>query len=73
MAVIFIWVNSLAGLFGFLRSGQPLPQLPLPWAVAVLLAGGLGAHAGSRRWAVPTIRRLLALVTGFAGSKLLLG
>ena len=31
------------------------------------------AHAGSHRWAVPTIRRLLALVTGFAGSKLLLG
>ena len=73
VAVIFIWVNSMAGLLGFLRSGQPLPQLPLPWAVAVLLAGGLGAHAGSRRWAVPTIRRLLALVTGFAGSKLLLG
>ncbi|MEB3176706.1 MAG: sulfite exporter TauE/SafE family protein [Synechococcus sp.] len=73
VSVLFIWVNSLAGLLGLLRSGQSLPPLPWLWALVVLLAGGLGAHAGSRRWAVPTIRRSLALVTGFAGSKLLLG
>ena len=73
VSVVFILMNSIAGLVGFVCSAQPLPPLPWSWVLVVLVAGGLGAHAGSHRWAVPTIRRLLALVTGFAGSKLLLG
>ena len=72
-SAVFILMNSIAGLLGFWRSGQPLPVVPWAWLLIVLLAGGAGAYAGSHRWAVPTIRRLLALVTGFAGSKLLLG
>ena len=72
-SAVFILMNSIAGLLGFWRSGQPLPAVPWAWLLIVLLAGGAGAYAGSHRWAVPTIRRLLALVTGFAGSKLLLG
>ncbi|MCP9848913.1 sulfite exporter TauE/SafE family protein [Cyanobium sp. Morenito 9A2] len=71
----FILVNSLAGLTGLLIARGPaaLPSLALvgPMALAVALAGALGAYGGSRRFSPLWIRRLLALVLVVASGKLL--
>jgi uncharacterized protein len=39
-------------------------------AVAVLVGGWLGAEYGSRRFANPVVRRVLAVVLAIAGAKM---
>jgi uncharacterized membrane protein YfcA len=41
------------------------------WACIVVVGGAIGSDLGSRRVAVPTFRRLLAIVLLVAGTKLL--
>ncbi len=74
VAVLFILVNSLAGLAGLASQGSltALPPNFLLWAGAVALLGWLGAELGSRRLRLPAIRNLLALVLGVAGTKMIL-
>lgn len=72
VAAAFILLNSLAGLAGALSKA---PQLPagLPWwALAALVGGWIGTELGTRRLAVPALRRVLALVLVVAGGKMLL-
>ena len=69
----FILVNSISGLSGFIASGRPLPAMATTLAIVAITAGGLGGYYGSRKFPVPAIRRLLALVLLVAGLKLLLG
>jgi uncharacterized membrane protein YfcA len=73
VAAPFILVNSLSALAaGFVRN----PTLPPDYAwvlMAVVVAGGwAGAEYGSRRFANPLIRRLLAVVLAVAGGKMVL-
>ena len=73
VAAPFILVNSLAALAaGFVRN----PTLPPDYAwwlmAAVLFGGWAGAEYGSRRFASPVIRQLLAVVLGIAGGKMVL-
>lgn len=73
VAAPFILVNSLAALAaGFVRN----PTLPPDYAwwlmAAVLIGGWAGAEYGSRRFANPLIRQLLAVVLGIAGGKMVL-
>jgi uncharacterized membrane protein YfcA len=73
VAAPFILVNSLAALAaGFVRD----PTLPPDYAwwlmAAVLVGGWTGAEYGSRRFANPLIRQLLAVVLGIAGGKMVL-
>jgi uncharacterized membrane protein YfcA len=73
VAAPFILVNSLAALAaGFVRN----PSLPPDYAgwlmAAVLIGGWAGAEYGSRRFANPLIRQVLAVVLGIAGGKLVL-
>lgn len=73
VAAPFILVNSLAALAaGFVRN----PTLPPDYAwwlmAAVLVGGWAGAEYGSRRFANPVIRQLLAVVLGIAGGKMVL-
>lgn len=73
VAAPFILVNSLAALAaGFVRN----PTLPPDYAwwlmAAVLVGGWAGAEYGSRRFANPLIRQLLAVVLGIAGGKMVL-
>lgn len=71
-SAIFIVVNSVAGLAGYMLASPTLPaQLPI-WAVAALAGGWVGAGYGSRRLPPPAIRRLLAAVLLVAGAKLIL-
>ncbi len=73
VAAPFILVNSIAGLAaGFVRNPTPPPDY-VWWLMAAVLAGGYaGAEYGSRRFANPRIRQLLALVLAVAGGKMVL-
>jgi uncharacterized membrane protein YfcA len=73
VAAPFILVNSLSALAaGFVRNPTPPPDYAWWLMVAVLLGGWAGAEYGSRRFANPRIRQLLALVLAVAGGKMVL-
>ncbi len=70
-SVVFILVNSAAGLAGQLPiSGSLPPELPW-WIGATVLGGTLGSWSGARRLSSPMLRGTLALVLAIAGFKLL--
>jgi uncharacterized membrane protein YfcA len=72
-AAPFILVNSLAGLAaGFVAGTAVLPQATWALAAVVVVGGWLGAEYGSRRFANPVVRRVLAVVLGVAGAKMVL-
>ena len=72
VAAPFILVNSLAGLAaGFTMKSASLPPQIWILGIAVLIGGWLGAEYGSRRFANPFIRRMLAVVLAVAGAKML--
>ena len=76
VSVLFILLNSVAGLAGLLlaRPAQVVAVLKpdlLVWLAVVLPAGALGSRLGSRHWPVTWIRRCLAGVLVLAGLKLL--
>jgi hypothetical protein len=69
----FILVNSVAGLAAGLVRNPVLPPDYAWWLMgAVLLGGWAGAEYGSKRFANPVIRRMLAAVLAIAGGKMLL-
>jgi len=71
VAAPFILVNSVAGLAaGFVAGTAALPESTWALAAAVLVGGWLGAEYGSRRFANPMVRRVLAVVLAVAGAKM---
>ncbi|HEX5091058.1 MAG TPA: sulfite exporter TauE/SafE family protein [Burkholderiales bacterium] len=73
VAAPFILVNSIAGLTaGFVAGTASLPQATWLLAATVLVGGWLGAEYGSRKWANPVVRRVLAAVLAVAGAKMML-
>ena len=73
VAAPFILVNSIAGLAaGFIAKTASLPEHIWVLGVAVLIGGWLGAEYGSRRFANPIVRRVLAVVLALAGTKMVL-
>jgi len=73
VSVVFILVNSAAGLLGHWSSVESIPAEIAWWAPAAVLGGIVGAELGSRRLSPLTIRRLLSVVLVVAGIKMLLG
>ncbi|MFO0974129.1 MAG: sulfite exporter TauE/SafE family protein [Phycisphaerae bacterium] len=71
-SVVFILLNSLAGMAGLGISPSRLPPQIGVWAAAVLLGGTIGATMGSRRLSGVALRRVLAAVVLLAAGKLLL-
>ena len=71
VSVLFILVNSGAGLAGSLWRGGSLPHPSLVLLVAVALGGAIGSRLGSSHLPVPAIKRLLTLVLLGAGGKLM--
>jgi uncharacterized membrane protein YfcA len=73
VAAPFILVNSIAGLAaGFVAQTATLPRHIWALGVSVLIGGWLGAEYGSRRFANPVVRRVLAVVLALAGAKMVL-
>ena len=73
VAAPFILVNSLAALAAGFARNPALPPDYAWWLMAAVLAGGwTGAEYGSRRFANPRIRQVLAVVLGIAGGKMVL-
>ena len=65
-------MNSLAGLAAvFVAKSALLPTYVWILAPAVLIGGWLGAEYGSRRFANPVVRRVLAVVLALAGAKMI--
>ncbi|MFN2474856.1 MAG: sulfite exporter TauE/SafE family protein [Chthoniobacterales bacterium] len=73
ISVLFILVNSLAGLAGYVSSGQAVPRFAWLLALAAVVSGAAGSYLGSRRFPVRTISLLLAAVLVIAGFKLVFG
>ena len=73
VAAPFILVNSIAGLAAIAVSkSASLPAYVWILVPAVLIGGWLGAEYGSRRFANPLVRRMLAVVLALAGGKMVL-
>jgi len=73
VAAPFILVNSLAGLAAIFMAGSAaLPAYVWILVPAVLAGGWLGAEYGSKRFANPVVRRVLAVVLALAGGKMVL-
>ena len=71
MSALFILVNSVAGLVGFISSERPVPSFVWILAVAAVIAGTIGSYLGSRRLPVRAISLILATVLVLAGCKLI--
>lgn len=73
VSALFIFVNSLSGLYGQLSKGGIHLTPDLQWAVAATIVGGLlGSYFGSQRFNIPTLRYLLAFGLIIACVKLFL-
>ena len=71
VSALFILVNSIAGLAGYVTNGNTLPTLIVPLFFVAALGGGVGSYLGSRRFAPIIIKRFLAVVLLIAGAKLI--
>ncbi|MBL0013201.1 MAG: sulfite exporter TauE/SafE family protein [Flavobacterium sp.] len=70
VSALFILVNSVAGLLGFISKGESLPMSSL-FVIAIVAVGGiLGGYFGSKKFNTVTLRNFLALVLGIAIVKL---
>jgi uncharacterized membrane protein YfcA len=72
VSALFILVNSIAGLTGFVMAEQDVPKLALTLSAAAVVGGATGSYLGSRRFPVRVIAILLATVLVVAGCKLIL-
>jgi uncharacterized membrane protein YfcA len=70
VSALFIFVNSISGLFGFLSKGGELPLSATPLIGLAVVGGILGGYYGSRKFNTLTLRNVLALVLGIAIVKL---
>lgn len=73
VAAAFILANSISGISAIASArSASLPPYVAVLGIAVIAGGWLGAEYGSRRFANPVIRRMLALVLAVAGAKMAL-
>jgi len=71
VSALFILVNSIAGLIGYIGSGRPVPSFVLTLVPAAVGGGMLGSYLGSRKLPVHAVQILLACVLVIAGIKLI--
>jgi uncharacterized protein len=69
-SALFILVNSVSGLFGFVSQGGVLPESSLVLIGVVFLGGVAGAFYGSTKFNSTTLRYVLSAVIGIAIVKL---
>ena len=71
VSVIFILVNSISGLAGYVSSARSFPQVGWNLLAVAILGGWVGSRWGSRHYSPLWIQRLLAMVLLIAGGKLI--
>jgi len=71
VSVLFILVNSIAGLAGNWSQVTVLPPNVWIWIAAAVAGGLVGSTLGSKKFDSITLRRVLAVVLLFAGVKLI--
>ena len=72
ISVLFILVNSIAGLAGNIGSTKQFPKFALVLVAAAAVGGTFGSYMGSRRLDPVDIKRFLAVVLTIAGLKFVL-
>ena len=72
VSVLFILVNSIAGLAGNYSQVSVLPSNVWVWIAAAVVGGLIGSTLGSKKFDSITLRRVLAAVLLFAAVKLIL-
>jgi len=70
VSALFIFVNSISGLFGFISKGGILPTSSLPVIALAVIGGIAGGYFGSKKFNTLTLRNVLAVVLGIAIFKL---
>ena len=70
VSALFIFVNSIAGFFGFAAKGGTLPVSSISLLAVVIFGGILGGYYGSKKMNSITLRNVLAVVLGIAIFKL---
>jgi uncharacterized membrane protein YfcA len=70
VSALFILVNSISGIFGFLSKGGALPSSSYILIGTVFIGGLLGAYYGSRKFNIVVLRYVLSFVLGIAILKL---
>ena len=70
-SAVFILVNSIAGLIGWVSAGNTLPRVASELVVAVAIGGVIGARLGAFDLTPRTLRTCIAFVLLLAGTKLL--
>jgi uncharacterized membrane protein YfcA len=70
VSALFILVNSVSGLFGFVSQGGHLPSSSLVLIGIVFVGGLFGGYYGSTKFNTVVLRNVLALVLGIAIYKL---
>ncbi len=71
-SAVFILVNSVAGLTGWMAAGNTFPEFAPRYVVAVIAGGLLGSYLGAFYLPPRILRRCMAGVLVLAGVKLLL-
>ncbi|WP_293871557.1 sulfite exporter TauE/SafE family protein [Flavobacterium sp.] len=70
VSALFIFVNSISGLFGFVSKGGTLPISSVSLITVVLIGGILGGYFGSKKMNTVVLRNILAVVLLIAIFKL---
>lgn len=70
VSALFIFVNSISGIFGFLTKGGEIPGSSSVLIAIVFIGGVLGAYYGSKKFNTIILRNILAVVLGIAIIKL---
>jgi uncharacterized membrane protein YfcA len=71
-SAVFILVNSIAGLTGWIAAGNTFPEVAPRFTVVVIAGGLLGSYLGAFCLSPRMLRRCMAGVLVLAGVKLLL-
>src|SRR5205807_8033169 len=71
VSALFILVNSIGGIIGYLTAVHSVPSPGIYLAVPAIIGGTLGSYLGSRRLPVRGIAIFLAVVLTIAGAKLI--
>ena len=70
VSALFILVNSISGITGFMSKGGVLPESSLPLIGIVFVGGLAGAYYGSRKFNTVVLKNVLAAVLAIAIYKL---